>query len=157
MMRGKYKKVTEAFQNHFDVTHNVIYERTIFNQRNQHEGESTREFIDALNKQVEKCKYGEMRDELLRDRIVAGMSNIKLSEKLQFDDKLTLKKVLDQAKMAETIGHQQGVLRPQQGGGDVEAVRKEPCEFGEKQIDCGRCGKKHPRRGRCPAAGTECN
>lgn len=48
----------------------MIYERAKFNHRDQREGESVEQYISSLYKLVESCKYGELKDETLRDRIV---------------------------------------------------------------------------------------
>ena len=46
----------------------------------------------ALYKLVQHCDYGEMKDEMIRDRLVVGIRDSSLSEKLQLDPALTLEK-----------------------------------------------------------------
>ena len=91
---------------------NVIYERALFNSRKQEPGEPVEEFITALHTLVEYCDYGDLRDQMVRDRIVVGLaSNAKLSEKLQLDRKLTLDSAVTQARQDETVRKQQATLR----------------------------------------------
>ena len=45
---------------------NVILERAKFNRRYQKEGEKADEYIAALYNLVEICKYGELKEEMLR-------------------------------------------------------------------------------------------
>jgi hypothetical protein len=91
---GSFDTVLDKFDKHFVVRTNVIFERAQFNSRRQEPGETTSDFITALYKLVATCDYGDKRDELLRDRIVVGISDKQLSEKLQRDDKLTLEKAV---------------------------------------------------------------
>jgi hypothetical protein len=49
---------------------NVIFERAKFNQRKQQEGESADSFIKALYTLVEHCEYGNLKEDMIRDRIV---------------------------------------------------------------------------------------
>ena len=71
--RKKYDWVVAKLDAFFKVQTNVIYERAKFNRRDQKEGESVEQYISALYDLVESCEYGELRDEMLRDRIVVGI------------------------------------------------------------------------------------
>ena len=77
----------------------------------QKEGEPVHSFIADLYALVEFCNFGNLRDELIRDRLVVGILDKQLSEKLQLDVDLTLEKAIIQAKPKETIRKQQTVLR----------------------------------------------
>lgn len=54
----------------------------MFNSHTQGENESMDEFIANLYRLAENCGYGSLHDELVRDRIVVGIKDAKLSEKL---------------------------------------------------------------------------
>ena len=54
--------------------------------------ESVEQFITNLYQLVEHCEYGDLRDEMIRDRIVVGIQDSALSERLQMDPDLTLEK-----------------------------------------------------------------
>ncbi|KAL1444696.1 hypothetical protein MTO96_029659, partial [Rhipicephalus appendiculatus] len=88
----KYAKVIEAFDSHFVIKKNIMYERALFNRRIQDEGEPMTDFITALHTLAERCDYGDLNDELIRDRIVVGVRDQKLSTKLQLEQDLTLEK-----------------------------------------------------------------
>ena len=62
---------------------NIIFERARFNQRQQAEGESVDDFVMDLYRLAEHCGYGVLHNEMIRDRIVVGLRDAKLSEKLQ--------------------------------------------------------------------------
>ena len=74
----KYDAVIARLEDFFQVRRNVIYERARFNRRNQKEGESAEQYITALYDLVETCDYGTLKDEMLRDRLVVGISNAAL-------------------------------------------------------------------------------
>ena len=54
---------------------NIIVERHKFNTRNQKEGETTEAYITDLKKLGNQCEYGNLKNELIRDRIVCGLKN----------------------------------------------------------------------------------
>lgn len=59
-----------------------IFECAKFNIRKQEEGEPVDVFIMTLYTLVEHCGYGNLHNEMIRDRIVMGLHNAALSEKL---------------------------------------------------------------------------
>ena len=59
----------------------------------QREGESVDSFITDLYILAEFCIFGELHDELIRDRIVVGISDKNL-ERLQLESDLTLSKAI---------------------------------------------------------------
>ena len=77
-----YDTVVEKFDRHFVKKRNVIFERARFNQRKQEEGESVDHFATVLFCLSEHCQYGNLREEMIRDRIVVGLHDSSLSEKL---------------------------------------------------------------------------
>ena len=82
--RKKYDKDVEKFDLYFAVRCNVIFERA---RRVQHEGELAETYISELHELIEFCDYGNLKDEMLRDRLVVGIRDTSLS-----DPALTLEK-----------------------------------------------------------------
>ena len=60
---------------------------------------------------AEHCSYGELHDEMIRDRIVVGLRDPSLSESLQLDPTLTLEKAVTKVHQAEAIKKQQALIR----------------------------------------------
>ena len=79
----QYDVVKNKFENYFIAKRNVIYERAKFNVRIQNESEPVESFITDLHCLAEHCEFGTLKDQLIRDRIVVGLRNKQLSEKLQ--------------------------------------------------------------------------
>ena len=167
----KYTKVREKFDAHFVKRRNVIFERAKFNQRKQEDGESVDAFITALYSLSEHCNYGELHDEMIRDRIVVGIRDATLAEKLQLDAELTLDRAVTRVRQAEAVKQQQPVIR---GGENKEVLvgkihrpkpqastpvktARRPKPKTEESDKCTHCGRapKHDRRS-CPAREVEC-
>ena len=108
----KYSVVIGKFNTHFSKRHNVIYDRAKFNSRSQREGESVEDFIYHVNALADHCGYGQLRDEMVRDRIVVGIRDAKLSQKLQIDAELNLEKATKLVRESEAIKLQQTTLLP---------------------------------------------
>ena len=98
----KYDTVKSKFESHFVKTRNVIFERARFNNRKQ-EGESADDFITDLFSLAEHCSYGTLHDEMVRDRIVVGIHDKGLSERMQMLDDLDLAKAVSLARQTETV------------------------------------------------------
>ena len=100
----QHSVVKGKFEAHFVVKRNVIFERAKFNLRSQQEGDSVDNFITDLYCLAEHC-------DLIRDRIVVGIKDKKVSEQLQLDSKLTLEKVITKIRQSETVKKQQVFLQ----------------------------------------------
>ena len=99
------------FEEFFKVRKNTIYERARFNRRDQRKGESSEQYITALYELVKNCEYGDLRDEMLRDRLVVGIRDKELSEKLQMDADLTLERAKKKIRQKEAVKEQHVQLR----------------------------------------------
>ena len=123
-----FNSVKAKFDAYFIGSRNVIYERSKFNQRKQMTGEPVDSFITSLHKIVEHCDYGALKDDMIRDKIVVGLCDEQLSEKLQLYPNYTLKRAVDQARQKEAVRKQQAVVRcnPPEVTSNVDAMRSKP-------------------------------
>ena len=172
--RKKFAKVRDKFNGYFIPKRNVIFERAKFNLRKQEVNETVDTYVTALYVLAEHCKFGALHDELIRDRIVVGLRDSKLSEKLQLDADLTLEKAITQARQSEAVKQQQSIVRQADMPATVEAVKgkkrqpnsqksainqryqRQPQQYQSKS--CTRCGKypSHQKQN-CPAREAKCN
>ena len=120
----EYDTVVARFQRHFVSRRNIIFERAKFNSRIQGEGESADTFITALYGLAEHCGFGQLHDELIRDRIVDGIRDVALSEKLQLDPNLDLQKAVNAVRQSETVKRQQATVRGTATDDVIDAVHK---------------------------------
>ena len=181
--KKKYELTKKRLDEHFSPQKNAIFERAKFNFRVQKEGESVDSFITDLFTLAEKCDYGDLHDELIRDRIVVGIRDGKLSERMQLDAGLTLKSAMDKVRQSESVRKQQGVLRnaatsvsgaaevakvtkrvntqkkyPGRGGFKPHSFKSDYSPKGKSGPDskCKNCGRTHEPKS-CPAWGRECH
>ena len=61
------------------------------------------QYITTLHRLAETCGYGDLKDEMLRDRLVVGIRDIAMSEKLQFESNLTLDKAMKMIRQKEAV------------------------------------------------------
>ena len=79
----------------------MLAERQIFNKRIQggkDDGRTVEEtietFINGLYTLAETCSYSTLKDKFIRDRIIAGVKDERLSDTLVQQDDLTLTKLI---------------------------------------------------------------
>ncbi|CAL9693588.1 unnamed protein product [Knipowitschia caucasica] len=106
-----YGEVMRKFDEHFIPRRNVIHERACFHRRTQNHGESVEAFVRELYKLAEHCDFGQTKDEQIRDRIVIGIADGEVSQKLQLEPDLTLEKAISIARQSEQIKAQNADTR----------------------------------------------
>ena len=88
----------------------------------QGQDEPVENFITDLYSLAEFCAYGSLKEEMIRDRLVVGIRNEKLSEKLQINASLTLESAVQQARQSESVKKQQAIIRASQIQGNIESL-----------------------------------
>ena len=169
-----YETVKERFETHFVGRTNVIFERARFNKRVQGTQESVIDFIESRYTLAGTCQFGALKDELIRDRIVVGIRNAVLSQKLMQDDTLTLDKAVKQAKPSELVKEHHEILKGDGEDGKINRIRdkkkrlsRDKGKVPENSKDqknstrppvkkCYRCGKSPHKREECPAVNATC-
>ena len=146
---------------------NETLERHKFFKRKQEEGETFDEFLTELRLLSKNCNFCATNgcfEGLLRDRIVAGVKNDKIREKLLSEKDLTLLKTIDICRSCEKASD--GMAELSKSGEDdtsKEVGRIDEKRFRSTQntsdgkINCKFCGRKHTfGRDSCPAWGKRC-
>ncbi|UYV64476.1 K02A2.6-like [Cordylochernes scorpioides] len=82
----KIDSVLKAFDSHFCVRKNIIYERAKFNSRIQEDREPVDEFITSLYKLADSCEFEGLHEQLSRDRIVRPSTSQKVNQ-VKFNSK----------------------------------------------------------------------
>ena len=149
---------------------------------NQLPGESVEQYITELYALVETCEYGNLTDDMLRDRIVVGIRNAAVSKRLQLDLDLSLEKAKRRVRQEEAVNDQQRLLKgdtslpealmvngvagkqrnSQRSHNYATAGRTTPRTprgpFQDRKQICSRCGhNKHVGKEKCPAASATCH
>ena len=80
---------------------NVTMERHKFNTRVQQRGESIQSYVSDLKNKASTCEFEDLKDEMIKDRLVCGIENDKLRRSLLREDKLTLQKAIELCQISE--------------------------------------------------------
>ncbi|UYV69217.1 K02A2.6-like, partial [Cordylochernes scorpioides] len=169
----KIDSVLKAFDSHFCVRKNIIYERAKFNSRIQEDREPVDEFITSLYKLADSCEFEGLHEQLIRDRIVVGVRDKALSERMQLDSELTLEKAVKMVRQQEAVRQQQVDLQRPSTSQKVNQVKfnskkqspkqqQQPSRKKEKSAKtrsrCPKCGGfTHREEQACRAEGQKCN
>ena len=163
---GKIKPVMTKFKAYCQPRKNVPFEHYRFNRRTQEPGKTYDQYRTALRKLAEGCDFESTTpDEILRNRLVFGIKDSKVKERLLRESKLTLEKTDEICRAAESMLAQMKVVEDNTEG-TVSAVQTDqdnPSRSKSKTInairECGNCGRKHDQQRRefCPAYGKVCN
>ncbi|UYV83311.1 K02A2.6-like [Cordylochernes scorpioides] len=169
----KIDSVLEAFDSHFCVRKNIIYECAKFNSRIQEDREPVDEFITSLYKLADSCEFEGLHEQLIRDRIVVGVRDKALSERMQLDSELSLEKAVKMVRQQEAVRQQQVDLQRPSRSQKVNQVKfnskkqspkqqQQPSRKKEKSAKtrsrCPKCGRFTHRDGQaCRAEGQRCN
>ncbi|XP_059061259.1 uncharacterized protein LOC131854144 [Achroia grisella] len=100
----EYKNVTELlrlFDAFFIPKKNLAVERQKFFKRDQKEFESVEQYVFELNKIASTCELRDLRDDLICSRLICGLSDVALSERLLREPEINLSKALEICRLAE--------------------------------------------------------
>ncbi|UYV77712.1 K02A2.6-like, partial [Cordylochernes scorpioides] len=162
--------VKDKFNNYFSPKLNTTIERFKFNQMKQKEDESFNDFLTRIKLQIANCKYAVMSDELLKDRIVVGIINNEIRERLLSEADLNLGKATQICIACENATNQmKHVLSDSdkqvavtkmnsKKWEDRKGPRKENTNNQSHKIieNCRNCGRSH-KINQCPAYQKRCN
>ena len=164
--RKNYNAVVQKIDAFFTLRRNIIFERARLNRRSQLDGESAEQYITTLYDLAENCDYKNWKDEMIRDRLVVGIRDSVLSERMQMDPDLTLENAKKMVRQKEAVKEQQQDLKCDVGGtqeNNIDRVKlrsKEREKFTQEERSgskCHRCGKRaHPFE-HCPAKDVRCS
>ncbi|XP_075157939.1 uncharacterized protein LOC142231205 [Haematobia irritans] len=158
------KIIEQRFEDYFAPKISVTFERYKFNTLYQNEGETFEEYFTKIKNQAKKCEFGQIEDSLLRDKIVVGIGNDSVREKLLSEDDIDLAKAIKICRASEMATQQLKELHKNDDM-KVDAIRKyaKPKSFKKTSsneqtaitYDCKRCGRQHESRN-CPAFNSKC-
>ena len=174
--QATYNQIIVELNKYFQKRRNVVVERARFNRRSQQPGEPIDTFIQDLYRMSEYCEYGTLKDSLIRDRIVVGVVDDNLSDRLQARDDLTLAKAVEMAQQAESRKQNKPVVRGDAKQQSVNFVQKgqfKNKQFPKKTVKSGKpppphtipsvkekrchwCGKEPHSKQACPAKSAKC-
>ena len=181
--KKKIDPVIQKFEDYCEPRKNVPFSRFLFYQREQKAGESYEQFKMELRKLAGTCDFSNITpEEILRDRLIFGIRDSRVRERLLREKDLTLKKTDEMCQAAESTRCHLSVINRDSGdredaGATVHAmtrpgqgygVRPSPAAGAQRSSEqwprvgeldeCGNCGRTHGKfRSECPALGRFCS
>ena len=152
----KLDKVLDQFEKYCSPRSNVVYERFVFFNTIQKEGQNFDNFLTELRGNAKSCKFKEEED-LIRDRIIFGVRDKGLQQRLLQRENVTGDQAATMCRAYEASLIQQQLM-------DSETSKQEAVhalgQHTKKKVtpdhyDCKKCGKRHGPR-QCPAYGKVC-
>ena len=159
-----FADVCKKFEELCQGAKNVIYERLVFNQRSQKEGERIDNFVSDLKRLALTCEFGTLKDSLIRDRIVGGILSDELRGELLKKPDLTLQAAHDYCRTYEASESQKMKFSLPSNNSDHTASDIHNVKGSKSQTLrrndplCKVCGLRHSfsHPSKCPALKQEC-
>lgn len=147
--------VLQCFEEHCIPRKNIVYERFKFFSCKQQEGQSFDAYLTQLKTLAGMCEFGEQEESLVRDRIVLGITDTSLQERMLREPSLTLKKAAQFVRAAEASKEQVRSMRMENEKESHIDVLQSRTRGQVKWRECKSCGRTH-RKFQCPAYGKVC-
>ena len=96
----------DRFEAYCNPKQNVTVLRYKFNTRDQRSDENIDQYVTELRRLANDCSYGELLEEMIRDRIVCGTNNPRIKEKHLQAETLDLSRAINIARGIEISTHQ---------------------------------------------------
>ena len=96
--QDKIEPLIQKFEGYCTPRKNTTYERYVFNTCIQN-GRTLDAFLLDLRNKAKTCEFGTLQDSLIKDRIVCGIDDKSIRERLLRDSDLTLEKAIDIVKV----------------------------------------------------------
>lgn len=176
------KDVLDKFDEHYKPYRNVTLATFVFNNLIQKPGQNFDSFVTELKLQADQCEFGAAYDRNVKDRIIQGLRDDVLRERLLREPELSLKKALELCKSAELSKVHSLAMSQSSSSSQIDALSQQkskksqsqpankstkpqnvPARYNKNtappsrnQRPCSRCGSHHMPRN-CPAFGKICH
>ncbi|GBN22426.1 Transposon Ty3-G Gag-Pol polyprotein [Araneus ventricosus] len=157
------EEVLKCFEEHCNPHQNVVFERYKFFSCKQREGQTFDNYLTQLKTLVTTCDFGDQQESSIRDRIVLGINDSSLQERMLREPSLTLQMAAEFVRAAEASKEQFQSLKGFASSSCINAVKTSVFKNNYKRdkssgptYDCKKCGRNH-KKGDCPAYGKTCS
>ena len=104
--KKEYLKILEKFGDYCKPRKNVVYERYRFWSRNQQEDEPVDKWVKDLKTIAVDCEFKDQENSMIRDKLVFGICDGRIKERMLREADLSLQKALDICRAAESTKSQ---------------------------------------------------
>lgn len=157
-----YDELVKALKDHFHPTPSETVQRSRFHSRIRKPGETVATFVSELRSLAEFCNFGTSLEDMIRDRLVCGINNGKIQQKLLAEKKLTLTSAIEMAQGMETAAKNAKELAQQDGASNSESVNRMTTPTRGKDTrskftgTCFCCGRAGHKRENCRLKDVTC-
>ena len=167
--QGKIDILFSKFETYCKPKQNVTIERYRFNTRVQGRQENVDQYLTELRLIARNCSFGDLEDQLIRDRLVCGTNSEEVRQRLLRVEELSLDKAVsicraheESKKSAQYLNDSGGAevcdLKKKNGRSQKNLTNPQKARDSADQPmrhSCNNCGSQHPKK-QCPAFGKQC-
>lgn len=121
IQKTQYDEVLKAFEDFCLPQKNTIYERYVFRNRMQNDGESFDSYLIELKRLIKTCEYAAVENEMLRDQIVMGVWDKRLKTKLLETKNLNYDTAVEKCRASEATREQSSAMNKTVAVSEVQA------------------------------------
>ncbi|KAG5872054.1 hypothetical protein JTB14_021846 [Gonioctena quinquepunctata] len=143
----------KEFENYCKPRANIVYERFVFRNIIQKEGQAFDCYLTELKNSIPKCVFGDQASSIMRYQVIFGIRDLHAKEVLLRDENITLEKVSEYCRAVE-VSKQQIKELQREASVNINVVKRKSVKR-DVIDDCNFCGYSHRIRN-CPAFGGEC-
>ncbi|XP_058837820.1 uncharacterized protein LOC131693733 isoform X2 [Topomyia yanbarensis] len=123
-----YNDMVKKLKNRFDKKPSCLVQRLKFSNRVQQPDESLEDYVLSVKLQAEFCSFGEFKNQAIRDRIISGIRDTRLQEKiLNEDEDLNVEateKIIMTWEMAKCNAKSLGIENKTESLAPLNAIRR---------------------------------
>ncbi|CAB4033390.1 Hypothetical predicted protein, partial [Paramuricea clavata] len=148
----KLKPVLKKFEEYCNPRSNTTFERHKSFTYRQEEGQTFTSFVTELKKRSAACEFDTLKDSLIKDMIICGISDNALRERMLREPNINLQKQSSLVKPPSKPNYMLSNLLKTWKRKSTKYTGKSERRKGETKTEIGR-----HQRGKCPAYGQKCN
>ncbi|UYV60875.1 K02A2.6-like, partial [Cordylochernes scorpioides] len=139
-----FDNLINILKRHFSPKRSIVVERFIFFKRMQLKEESISDYLVEIKRLASSCNFGNFLEDSLRDKMVCGLYNAKIQNRILSEGDISLAKVIEIALSMEAAEKNTKLFHLEQGEDCVDKLRMErKVESNFQNGKCKHCGKQH--------------
>ena len=154
-----YNELIQLLKTHYSPKPSETIQRYKFNTRQRKPEETIAIYMSELRKLAENCNFGNVLNDMLRDRLVCGVNDAKIQRLLLMEDRLTLDKAFKIACSQETADRDVNVLQGiTNHTSQVQKIttKKPTSQYEDQRRKCFRCGDTRHFADKCKHIKSTC-
>ncbi|UYV85151.1 K02A2.6-like [Cordylochernes scorpioides] len=136
-----FDNLIDILKRHFSPKRSIVVERFIFFKRMQLKEESISDYFVEIKRLASSCNFGNFLEDSLRDKMVCGLYNAKIQNRILSEGDISLAKVIEIALSMEAAEKNTKLFHLEQGEDCVDKLRMErKVESNFQNGKCKHCG-----------------